>query len=185
MCGPLPPRKFAATSATTAGCQRRQGGERFGSSVTAPQRRGNVPVTSLRNVNSSASVPQRRTPSLRSNVAALRIKRRFGGCPVRGTGLRPTRLRGSISVQGENYFAGDVDPDAPALLTYLRRSVDERGVAEAPYRQDVKYESGQAICLHQATALVVYTHKSVVSQTNLKREHPSSVRSIEAFGRLA
>ena len=53
-------------------------------SATYPQRRRNVPVTSLRNANSSATVPQRRTPCHCWNVAALRIKRRFLGAARRG-----------------------------------------------------------------------------------------------------
>jgi len=37
----------------------------------------------------------------------------FGGPP--GAGSRPTR--GPISTQGEIFFAGNIDPGAPALLT--------------------------------------------------------------------
>jgi hypothetical protein len=112
-------RNFAATSATTAGSHAGQGRERFGSPATHPQRRRNSPVTPLRNANSSATPPQRRTPCHHSNVAALRIKRQLSGLPISGNWTSP-----GDNIH-ENYFAGSVDPDAPTLLT-CRQSISRR-----------------------------------------------------------
>jgi hypothetical protein len=86
------------------------GGERFGS----PAQIRIDPATRaapLRNANSSASAPQRRLPCHCSNVAALRIKRRFQGLRgefncAQGSAAPPCQSMSKI------IFTGDVDPDA-------------------------------------------------------------------------
>jgi hypothetical protein len=145
---PARPRKFAATSATIAGCQWGQGPGRFGSSESVPQRGQNMPVSWFRNVNSSASVPQRRTPCHCWNVAALRMLRQFRGAARRG---EPYFARGDAAAP----FLSKVKIISLDVLIRMHQLCYRTGVgqamsvAEVPHRQERPRRAGAVGDPHQ------------------------------------